>query len=88
MDGTEYKRAELNCFAGYNRRDEIKCANVERAAQLRIVCALFAGAGMRGLFVFLLMRQILERMVHCVRSPGLLGKQQGEYAQQRQKKSS
>lgn len=39
MDGTEYNKTLLNDFAGYNRRGEIKCANIERAAQLRIVCA-------------------------------------------------
>ena len=50
-------------------------SNVERASQLSIGRTLFAGIGMRRLFVFLLLRQIFKRMMQCVGCPDLLSKQ-------------
>ena len=73
----------LRRIIGYKQQIEIMCANIERAAQLRIVCTLLTGVGMRRLFVFLLLRQILKRVVQSMRRPGLLGKQQGKSKQQR-----
>ena len=49
-------------------------SNVERTSQLSIGRTLFAGIGMRRLFVFLL-RQIFKRMMQCVGCPDLLSKQ-------------
>ena len=75
-------------FIGYQQKCEIMCADTKRAAQLRIVGTLFAGIGMRRLCVFLVLRQILKRMVQCVRRPDLLGKQQGDSEQQRKKEDA
>ena len=72
----------LHRCIGYIQQDEIICADVERTAKVRIVGALFAGIGKRRLFVILLLlRQILKRMAHRMRRPGLLCKQQDENKQ-------
>lgn len=46
---------------------------------MRIVSAFLAVIGMWRMFVFiLLMRQVLQRMMQCMRPPGLLREQQDE----------
>jgi hypothetical protein len=69
----------LYWFTERKRRCEIKCAGTERAAQLHVIGALLAVVGMRRLFAFfLLLCQILKRMVQCVHCSGLLREQQGK----------
>ncbi len=68
-------------FTGYDYRCEFVYADVEGATQLHIGCTLFAGAGMWHLFVFLLWRQILKRVLQGMCCTGLLCEQQG-YNQQ------
>ena len=56
-------------------------ATVQCAAELGILCTLFAVVFMRGLFVLLMPCQ---SVLQCVRNSRLLGKQQGKSKQQRQ----
>ncbi len=66
-------------IAGYKQWREIIRADIERAAKMRIVSAFLAVIGMWRMFVFiLLMRQVLQRMMQCMRPPGLLREQQDE----------
>lgn len=73
-------------FIGYLRRNEIENAGAERAAQLRIGGAFFAGRGVGCVFV-LMLRDVLKSVAQRVRRSGLLGKQQGKGEKQRLKQA-
>ncbi len=70
-------------LAGKLRQGELHRASAERIAQLRVVLAFFAGRGIRRVLLLLLLKRVAER----VRRPRLLGKQQRDGAEERQKQA-
>ena len=65
-----------HCFGGNGNGCEEMESAAERAAKLRVGCALLAGRGMMGLFIML--RLLFQRMAQRVCGSVLLREQQGE----------